>query len=326
MSIGIIANPISGKDIRRLVAFATVIDNNEKVNIVKRIILAAQAVGIADIYIMPDSYKIGAAARDALDFEKLLTANIHILEMTVTNSADDTVHAAQLMEEIGVDCLLVLGGDGTSRAAAKGLHNTPLLPMSTGTNNVYPQTLEGTIAGLAAGIVGRLEKKHCCVRDKRIEIYKNDVMVDTALVDVAFSQDEYVGARAIWQSDRIGQVLAVRANVSSIGFSSFVSCVTSVHAEDDFGVLVRQEPTGTPHLVPIAAGVVEKLLISDAQILPLDEPYTYIAPFPTMLALDGEREVFLRKGEKAIFKVTRNGPWRIDITSTLEAGRDAHLF
>lgn len=31
--IGIIANPASGKDIRRLVSYATVIDNNEKVNI-----------------------------------------------------------------------------------------------------------------------------------------------------------------------------------------------------------------------------------------------------------------------------------------------------
>ena len=32
-SIGIIANPQSGKDIRRLVSYATTIDNNEKVNI-----------------------------------------------------------------------------------------------------------------------------------------------------------------------------------------------------------------------------------------------------------------------------------------------------
>lgn len=40
-SIGIIANPASGKDIRRLVSYATTIDNQEKVNIVKRIVLAA---------------------------------------------------------------------------------------------------------------------------------------------------------------------------------------------------------------------------------------------------------------------------------------------
>ena len=45
-SIGIIANPASGKDIRRLVSYATTIDNQEKVNIVKRIVLAAQAMGV----------------------------------------------------------------------------------------------------------------------------------------------------------------------------------------------------------------------------------------------------------------------------------------
>ena len=37
-SIGVIANPASGKDIRRLVSYATTIDNNEKVNICKRIV------------------------------------------------------------------------------------------------------------------------------------------------------------------------------------------------------------------------------------------------------------------------------------------------
>jgi predicted polyphosphate/ATP-dependent NAD kinase len=34
--VGIIANPASGKDIRRLVAYGSVFDNNEKVNIVKK--------------------------------------------------------------------------------------------------------------------------------------------------------------------------------------------------------------------------------------------------------------------------------------------------
>lgn len=54
-TIGIIANPASGKDIRRLVSYATTIDNREKVNIVKRITLAAQSMGIDRIQFMPDS-------------------------------------------------------------------------------------------------------------------------------------------------------------------------------------------------------------------------------------------------------------------------------
>ena len=37
--VGIIANPASGKDIRRLVAHGSTFDNNEKTNIVRRVLL-----------------------------------------------------------------------------------------------------------------------------------------------------------------------------------------------------------------------------------------------------------------------------------------------
>ena len=58
-SIGIIANPASGKDIRRLVSYATTIDNNEKVNICKRIVLAAGGLGVKDVVFMPDTFTMG---------------------------------------------------------------------------------------------------------------------------------------------------------------------------------------------------------------------------------------------------------------------------
>jgi predicted polyphosphate/ATP-dependent NAD kinase len=63
-SIGIIANPASGKDIRRLVSHATVIDNNEKINIVERIVLGAQALGVKKVFVMPDSYNMGYRVED----------------------------------------------------------------------------------------------------------------------------------------------------------------------------------------------------------------------------------------------------------------------
>jgi predicted polyphosphate/ATP-dependent NAD kinase len=39
---GIIANPAAGKDIRRLVAHGSTFDNNEKVNIVHRVLQEAK--------------------------------------------------------------------------------------------------------------------------------------------------------------------------------------------------------------------------------------------------------------------------------------------
>lgn len=46
MIAGIIANPASGKDIRRLVAHATVFDNQEKVNLIRRILLGFKRQGL----------------------------------------------------------------------------------------------------------------------------------------------------------------------------------------------------------------------------------------------------------------------------------------
>ena len=73
-SIGIIANPASGKDIRRLVSYATTIDNQEKVNIVKRIVLAAQAMGVDTVWFMPDTFQIGWTVISDLSADGRLTA------------------------------------------------------------------------------------------------------------------------------------------------------------------------------------------------------------------------------------------------------------
>jgi len=132
-SIGIIANPASGKDIRRLVSYATVFDNNEKVNIVKRIVLAAQGMGVEDIWFMPDSFQTGYKVIDELSCERVLTARCRVLEMSISASAQDSTDAAAMMESMGLGCIVVLGGDGTSRAVAKSVRKTPVLPVSTGT-------------------------------------------------------------------------------------------------------------------------------------------------------------------------------------------------
>ena len=43
--VGIIANPASGKDIRRLVAYGSVFGNMEKINIIKRLLIGLDSVG-----------------------------------------------------------------------------------------------------------------------------------------------------------------------------------------------------------------------------------------------------------------------------------------
>ena len=82
-SIGIIANPASGKDIRRLVSYATTIDNNEKVNICKRIVLAAQGLGVESAYFMPETFMIGYAVKDSLESDGVLSLSLGVLDFEI---------------------------------------------------------------------------------------------------------------------------------------------------------------------------------------------------------------------------------------------------
>src|ERR1700675_1242994 len=113
--VGIIANPSSGKDIRRLVAHGSVFNNNEKVNIVRRVLLGLDATGVDTVLTMPDAFNICWKALDNLK----LSATVRELEMLVESNQDDTVRAAAQMRDLGVDCIVSLGGDGTNRAIAK---------------------------------------------------------------------------------------------------------------------------------------------------------------------------------------------------------------
>lgn len=335
-SIGIIANPASGKDIRRLVSYATVIDNQEKVNMLKRIVLAAQSFGTDQIYFMPDSFQMGVRVIQDLNADHSLKARCEILELPCKDCTGDTTMAAKKLEELAVGCIIVLGGDGTSRAAAKGVRNTPILPISTGTNNVYPIMAEGTVAGMAAAFAAKgfaegsmLEE--ICIRDKRIELYLNGNFADIALVDAVIAEGQWIGARAIWETERIRDILVTRCHPASIGFSAIAGSLAVVTPEEEFGYTVKADAvkerkaggnengtTIVEVLAPVAAGLLQPFQIGNHGKLWMNRDYEYNVKENCMVALDGERELRLREGDRLTFRITREGPLRVDIKKTLE--------
>ena len=323
-SIGIIANPASGKDIRRLVSHATVIDNNEKINIVERIVLGAQALGVEKVFVMPDSYNMGYRVEDKLNSCNELKCQINVINMMRFDGMEDTVKAADYMEKNNeIKCIVTLGGDGTNRAAAKKIINTPIITISTGTNNVYPTMLEGTIAGMAAAVVasGSFDETGYISRDKRIEIYKGGDLLDIALIDAVISKDVFIGSKAIWNRDSIEKIVVTRAHPASIGFSSLVGCIKIIYPEDDFGALVDINSGSKMIKAPIAAGVVESIHVSEPVILGLDDEYEFTAEDRGIIALDGEREIEFSKDQKFIFKVRRRGPFHADVVKALETAQ-----
>ncbi|TBW32172.1 ATP-NAD kinase [Siculibacillus lacustris] len=317
VAVGIIANPASGRDIRRLVAHGTVFDNQEKVSIVRRILLACEAAGVARIVYMPDYYRIVEMAREGMRSDVAFGVRLEPVPQVLTGLPQDTETAARWMADKGLGCIVTLGGDGTNRLIAKVCGDTPILPVSTGTNNVFPEMVEGTIAGLAAGVVARGETlDDALYRSKCLTIVKNGRTVDQALVDAVVLDCHFIGAKALWETTGLRRVVVTRGEPHNIGFASIVGCLSPITPHEPRGAWIDLLPDGTNLCAPIAPGLVLPVGVSDVHSLALGEAVAIEAP-PCIVALDGEREVEFARGDVGFIRLEASGPWVVDVRRAL---------
>ena len=327
--VGIIANPASGKDIRRVVSHATVVNNHEKVSIVRRVLLALHACGVQHVEIMPDHFGIGVRALEGLRDNLQVQEMASLIDMSFDGSADDSLHAAQQVCDTGAGCIVVLGGDGTCRVVAKGCGSVPLLPLSTGTNNVVPYFIEGTVAGLAAACVarrGNTPSERLCRRHKHLLVHVNGERIDQALVEVSLIATGFVGSRAVWDVGSLRQVFVSRAQPSSIGLSSVVGVLHPILPTDPCGACVVISTDGQEVMAPIAPGFFAPVIVSEVFDLEPGVPYPVQGGRPAVLALDGEREIVLYDGDEATVTLDLNGPWIVDVERTLMRAVQEGMF
>jgi predicted polyphosphate/ATP-dependent NAD kinase len=303
--VGIVANPASGRDIRRLVAGASVFGNSEKAGMVFRVLTGLAAAGVERALMMPAADGLGWT------LQRLIQAHgeplaLDVLDMPLTGTAQDTTTAVETMVAAGVRAIVVLGGDGTHRVVAKACGNTPICALSTGTNNAFPELREATVAGLATGLFeGEL------IREPALEVTLEGVEPDLALVDVAASRQRFIGARALWRADSISELFVTHANPGAVGLSAIAGRL----APGARGVHVRLGP-GTRVTVPIAPGLV--VGVDVASHARLDGPVT-LPPGDGCVALDGEREIE-RRGRAVTVRLI-DGPYRIDVDAVMRATR-----
>jgi len=321
----ILANPASGKDIRRLVAHGSVFDNQEKVRMVRRLLLGLARTGVERVIYMPDAYGIVPRALNSIEVPLLVEA----IEMPVANSQEDTIRAAEIAETLGAGVLVVLGGDGTSRAAAKGTREVPIMALSTGTNNVFPVMIETTVAGLAAGLVAanRLPREATCRRACLLEILMNDEPADIALVDAAVYTDLFVASRAVWDMDKVPRLFMTRAAPEAIGLSAIGGQLTSILPGEPRGLALTlaAHNGGTPVTAAIAPGMFATVHVQDMETM-LPGRVFAVEESPCLIAVDGEREVIVRRGQRAGVRLSTDGPLVVDIRATMARARDARLF
>ena len=333
--VGIIANPAASKDIRRLVAQGRVVPDWEKVNIVRRVMLGLQSEGVTRVVGMPDSSHLIERAAD----DPNLSLDLQLLKMSALYNEGDTVRAAAGMSDMGVDCLITLGGDGTNRAVVKGCRTMPMIAISTGTNNVFPVLVEGTMAGLAAALVARgdVDLEDTAVRSKILQIYIDGEPTDIALVDVALSKERFVATRAIWDINTLYEVFLTRAEPASIGLSSIGARLQPLSMTDDGGLQysLRDRDGPVPDAehrdgqayvrAPIAPGVVPTVAISSWRRLGNGERVS-VARRACTVAVDGERAFAVKPTQQLEIEVVRDGPPVVDVNAVLQHAAINHLF
>jgi predicted polyphosphate/ATP-dependent NAD kinase len=176
--IGVIANPVSARDIRRVVANAGNLQITDRVNIVLRLLQAARAAGVARALLMPDRGGIRALLERHLKRGDATLPQIDWLDMQPSSTVEDTFTATRLLQRAGVAALVVLGGDGTHRAVVRELFATgsalPIAGLSTGTNNAFPELREPTITGLATALYasGRIAPAEALLLNKLLGAHR----------------------------------------------------------------------------------------------------------------------------------------------------------
>jgi hypothetical protein len=328
--VGIIANPASGKDIRRLVAHGSTFDNNEKINIVRRVLLGLDAAGVREVAYLPDIYGI---------VERAATATPHLtltpLSMPVVGHASDSTEAAQRLRDLGAAAIVTLGGDGTNRVVAKGCGDVPLVPLSTGTNNVFPRMVEGTLAGLAAGLVATgvatngAGLPRVIRRAPRLEVQIDGVAADSALIDVVSSTQSWIGARALWEPAHLREVVLSRISASAIGIAGLGGALFPRSCDGYAGAWIAVGDAATSPrsvTIPIAPGLIRAVPVADAGLLDHGAAVT-LRGGPCTLALDGEREIEIQNPNARIsVRLDPRGPRVIDVDAALAAGAAAGAF
>ena len=317
-AVGIVVNPVSGRDVRRLAARAATSTPEDKRNQVQRILVGAAAAGAKQVVLVRDPFRISDAAVEALGVE----IEVELLDLGTRCHPQDTAATVAAMRERECGVLVVLGGDGTNRQIAKCWPDAPLVPISTGTNNVFPSRVEATMAGAAAGLVasGRIPLESVGRRAKVVRVAIDGEDEDLALIDAVHLVDDSTGNRLPYDPDKIRRLLVSRAEPCAIGISPIAGLLHPTTEAEERGVDVVCGAGGAPLLVPISPGLYTELGIIDSRPVELGERVEVTGP--GLLAFDGDRERDLADDQTAWLWVERSGPCVIDVPATLaEAAR-----
>ncbi|MEA9391198.1 NAD(+)/NADH kinase [Acerihabitans sp. TG2] len=330
--VGIIANPVSARDIRRAVGHAGTLPLAERVNLLLRMLAALAACGVQDVRMMPDREGLRALLlRELTSSPVRRLPQLSWLPMAVSATVQDSFRAAEMMCTTGAAAIVVLGGDGTHRAVARHCGDVPLAGLSTGTNNAWPEQRESTVLGLALGLYacGRIPPEQALVWNKWLDITlageHDDVHHDIALVDAAITRETFIGARSLWSSGALSQLFLSFAEPQAVGLSSIGGLLQPVGRRDAGGLSILFGTGGCQLLAPVAPGVLDRVDIAHWRKIRHAHVHQPLLR-QGVVALDGERELTFGPQHHLTIALRERAFRSLDINACLHYAATAGLL
>ena len=335
VTVGIIANPVSARDIRRVIANASNLQTSERVNIVLRLLSTLRSLGVDRVLMMPDKAGMRALLSRQLAREQSLSARypaVEFLNFEPASSVNDSLLAAAMMREEKVKAVIVLGGDGTHRAVAKACGAIPIAGLSTGTNNAFPEMREPTITAMAVALfaTGRLSVEEALQSNKWIEVDINEgERGDIAIVDAVVAHDRVIGSRALWKTESLASIYLSYADPEAIGLSAIGGLLHPVSRQCDHGLAIDLAASTTSAKLmleaPIAPGMIRKLPISRWEQLYPDQPVT-VSIQAGVIALDGERELPFDANDRVRMILRNHAFFTVNVSACMKLAAEKALF
>tara|TARA_Y100000766_G_C18903310_1_gene604498 strand:+ start:2010 stop:2996 length:987 start_codon:yes stop_codon:yes gene_type:complete len=314
-TVGIIASPSAGKDVRRLVGHAGSTGDVDKIAVIRRAALGVIESGVDRLLYLDDTRHLIQRALEGVPHGNV---QVEPINQAVMGTGRDSEKAAKALKSEGAGAVIVFGGDGTNRDVAKGWHNLPLLPLSVGTNNVFPFHMEATVGGVAAGLVARnlVFIKEVAKQAKVIKVEYDDGQSDLALVDLVLVSGEFIGSRAIWDVANLQEGIFAIAESATVGLSSIAATLGTIDRNENAAMYVKMGEGNTTVRAPIAPGTYETIPIKAFKKIDLEEKISMKGP--GVLAFDGERDRVLQDDETIVVSVSKEGPWVINTHRALD--------
>lgn len=305
MLVGLVANPTSSKDIRRLTTLARVVDVEEKANLVARLLVGLTSEAGIEVMALDDP---AGLVRRAVGMAGDLGAPVDYLPLEVEGDESDTRRAAEALADLGADALVTVGGDGTVRAAVEGWRQARLVPLAAGTNNAFALTEEPSVVGMATAVALSAGAKDAFRPTTAIEVETSHGWA-LAVIDAVLVRSHWVGAGAIRDPDDLVEGVVTSSRKTAVGIASVSAA---------FGPLapghVRHLRFGGGRFVRavFGPGLVLDVPVREHQDLPIGAELT-LNGFSGMVAVDGERRLPSRGGVVRVIE----GPRVLDLERAL---------